>query len=172
MVFNKFFLISLGKSNNDGTQTLIDKLNNVLHFWWRSMDDLLLDWLRFTSFVTLKSKPVKPSSDTSHCQVRDYSPAKLSLGVADQPNGQRLVSTLIRLRPSVTRFGEISPLRQNVKKPWQFFEGWFNVWHCLNLLWLINYDNNQFFIVRIAKSKKIILPSGHIAQSQVLIPCS
>ena len=101
-----------------------------------------------------------------------YSPAKLSLGVADQPNGQRLVSSLIRLRTSVTRFGEISPLRQNVKKPWQFFEGWFNVWHCLNLLWLINYDNNQFFIVRIAKSKKIILPSGHIAQSQVLIPCS
>ena len=47
---------------------------------------------------------------------------------------------------SVTRFGEISPLWQNLRCLWQIFEGLFDFWHSLKPTLAIFYAIGQFCI--------------------------
>ena len=63
----------------------------------------------------------------------------------------------------MTRFGEISPLSQNLKALGQFLMVAWVSSKILNLLWLILYDVGTIFIVvpKWLNMEDIIKPSGH-----------
>ena len=66
---------------------------------------------------------------------------------------------------NVTRFGEISPLRQNIKKVFgHFLTNYFVFGKIVNLLWKIFYTTGHIFIFQ---NGQIIQPFGHTVASAV-----